>query len=138
VTLTLRPDLRELDVPMDALTEPFWEATAMGELRLPRCGRCGRFRWPPGPFCPRCNSQEVDWMPAGAANIYSYTIVPAGPDKQARVAPALIEFADAPGVRLPAAIVDSPIDSIRIGAPVTLDFSPARNAEMPVFRITAR
>lgn len=132
MTVTARPDLSRLDIPMDAWTTPFWQATSRGELVLPRCGGCGRFRWPPGPFCPRCHSQQVDWVPGGEASVYSYTLTP---DGEAIIAPALIEFADAPGVRLPAAIVETEVALIRIGAPAILDFSPAGNNAVPVFRI---
>ena len=137
MTITARPDLSALEVPIDAWTEPFWQATAEGALRLPRCGACEKFRWPPGPFCPACHSQSVEWMPAGEARVYSFALVPAGVDKQDLVAPALIEFAAAPGVRLPAAIVETPVAAICIGAVARMELSPARNAMVPVFRIEA-
>jgi uncharacterized OB-fold protein len=130
VSRTARPDLSALEIPMDAWTEPFWAATARGELLLPRCGECGRFRWPVGPFCPACHSQALDWVPAGDASVYSYTLVP---DGDAIVAPALIAFAAAPGIRIPAAIVETEVSAIRIGAILTVDFSTAKNAQVPVF-----
>lgn len=40
----------------------FWEYTARRELRLQRCGACGRFRYPPAPCCPECHSDAVDWV----------------------------------------------------------------------------
>ena len=133
--ITSRPDLSQLDVPMNVWTEPFWKATAEGKMRFPRCGRCSRFRWPPGPFCPACHSQTVEWVPGGEARIYSFTIVPAGDNKDLVIAPALIAFADAPGIRLPAAIVETPIEAIHIGAVVAVEMSPALNALLPVFKI---
>lgn len=131
------PDLSALDIPMDTWTQPFWAGTAQGKLLLPRCGACHRFRWPPGPFCPHCQSQAVEWLPAGAARVYSFTIVhPRGPADQPRThVPALIEFPEAGGVRILAAIVDTPLAKIRIGAELTLGWSPAANATVPVFRI---
>jgi uncharacterized OB-fold protein len=77
-------------------------------------------------------------MPSGEARIYSFTIVPAGADKELLVAPALIEFTGTPGIRLPAAIVETPVEAIRIGAVVTMELSPTRNAFMPVFKIDAK
>ena len=67
--VTSAPDIRGLEVPTDAWTQPFWDAAAQGHLRFPRCAECGRFRWPPGPFCPACQSQAVQWVaPPGVAH----------------------------------------------------------------------
>lgn len=136
------PDVSGIEVPIDAWTEPFWAAAAEGELRLVRCAGCRRYRWPPGPFCPHCQSQQTEWTPAGPARLYSFTVVreAARDDRAAQVqvqVPALVEFPDADGVRLVAAIVDAPLDQIRIGAALTLAWSQAANARIPVFRLAA-
>ena len=135
------PDLTALEVPMDAWTQPFWEAAAQSNLLLPRCAACHHFRWPPGPFCPHCQSQLTHWAEPGVARVYSFTIVrephAPGADRPAPRAPALIEFPDADGVRILAAIVDTPLESIRIGAEVSLGWSQAANVAMPVFSIRA-
>ena len=60
-----RPDIAQLVVPADAWTLPFWDAARDHRLILPNCGVCGRYRWPPGPFCPACHSQAVVWADAG-------------------------------------------------------------------------
>jgi uncharacterized protein len=137
--ISARPDISTLDVPMDAWTEPFWAAAAAEKFLLPRCGSCQHFRWPPGPFCPVCHSQHVEWCSAGEGRVYSFTLVRGATTDasgQAQIfAPALIEFSAAGGVRIPAAIVDSPIDSICIGAAVAVNWSQAANAVVPVFRI---
>jgi uncharacterized protein len=136
---SVAPDLKGVEVVMDAWTEPFWQAAASGTLLLPRCADCARFRWPPGPFCPQCQSQRTEWVPPGSARIYTFTILriaPGGGGTQLRVqVPALIEFPDAGGTRFPAAIVDTPLAAIRIGAQLALGWSPAANARVPVFRV---
>lgn len=137
--VTSAPDIRALQIPTDAWTQPFWDATAAGELRLPRCADCGRFRWPPGPFCPACRSQNLQWVAPGAARIYSYTLLrePSETDGTFRViAPALVEFAGVDHVRLLAAIVDTPLDEIRIGAGLSVQWARAADATVPVFRVT--
>jgi uncharacterized protein len=120
---------------MDAWTAPFWAATAERKLLLSRCGACLRFRWPPGPFCPTCHSQQLDWVPAGAARVFSYTLVRSvgANGEQRLIVPALIEFPECDGLRLPAAIVDTPEHAIGIGAPLLLAWSQARSAAVPVF-----
>jgi uncharacterized protein len=136
------PDLSKLDVPTDRWTQPFWDAASRGELVLPRCGECGAFRWPPGPFCPRCRSQEVAWAPAGEARLYSYTLVrqkpSTGDEAVRRVAPALVEFPACDGVRIMAAIVDTPAEAIRIGARLELRWAAAGGAQVPQFAVVSQ
>jgi uncharacterized protein len=131
------PRLDDLEVPMDSWTLPFWEATAVRRLLMPRCADCGRFRWPPGPFCPACQSQLVEWCPAGEGRVSSFTIIRQAADgeKPRALVPALIEFPDAGGIRLLAPIVDTPLKSLCIGAKVVLGWSQAANATLPVFRV---
>lgn len=131
------PLVAELSIPIDSWTKPFWDAAAEHRLVLPACGDCGTFRWPPGPFCPQCQSQSVDWKPAGVGRIYSYTTVrPKTRDGEAVLhIPALVEFPDAGGVRLLAAIVGTTPEAIHIGAAVEPDWITAANAEVPIFRL---
>jgi hypothetical protein len=133
--VTAAPDIADLEIPADAWTQPFWDAASEGVLLLPACAECGRFRWPPGPFCPHCRSQAVSWRSPGPARLYSYTIVRRQHENGTTqvVAPALVEFPDADGVRLLAAIVDTPVEQLQIGAPLRLYWSPAANAQVPVF-----
>lgn len=137
--LSMAPDLTALEIPMDAWTQPFWDGSAKGKLLLPRCSSCHRCRWPPGPFCPYCQSQQIEWVPAGVARLYSFTIVRDQLAKDAAESaprvPALIEFPAADGVRLVAAIVNTPLENILIGAEVKLGWSQAANASVPVFSI---
>jgi uncharacterized OB-fold protein len=133
------PDCSSLEIPADLWTQPFWDAAAAHTLLMPRCGDCGRFRWPPGPFCPACHSQRVEWVPPGRARIYSFTLIPESVKEAGQaprvLAPALVEFDDAPGVRLVASIVDAPLDVITIGAELKVGWIQAADAAVPVFRM---
>ena len=54
--------------------DPYWEALAAGEFRLPRCAGCGRWTWPAHWRCGQCGSWEFRWNavePAGT--VYSWT-----------------------------------------------------------------
>ena len=137
VEISAAPDIGDLEIPKDAWTQPFWEAAERGELLLPQCANCGHYRWPPGPFCPRCHSQAVSWTPAGSGQIYSFTILreKTENDVMRATVPALIEFPAAGGIRLVAAIVETPIKQIRIGAPVQPSWSQALDAKIPIFRV---
>ncbi len=136
---SITPDLSALEIPMDVWSEPYWAAAAEHRLILPRCGECGTFRWPAGPFCPECQSQAVEWVAPGQGSIYSFTILPAPvADKDAppnaRI-PALVTFEGAPGVRLVSVLIDAQPEDVRIDAPVEMDWLPAANATVPVFRL---
>ena len=134
-----RPDIAQLVVPADAWTLPFWDAARDHRLILPNCGVCGQYRWPPGPFCPACHSQAVVWTDAGDGFVFSFTIIPGKPQDDGKASPALvpslIEFPVAGGVRLLAAVVDSPIDDICIGAKVSPVWVAARDAIVPMFKL---
>ena len=133
---SIAPNISGMDIPMDAWTQPFWDAAAVGRLLVPRCADCGCFRWPPGPFCPDCQSQRTDWVPAGPASLYTYTILRGREEGAAPVVPGLAEFPEAGGIRIPAAIVDTPLSTLRIGAALNLGWSQAANAQVPVFKIS--
>lgn len=56
-------------------TQPFWDGTRAGELRLQRCDACHLTYFPPRSFCPHCASRRVSWFKAsGRATLYSYVI----------------------------------------------------------------
>jgi uncharacterized OB-fold protein len=134
---TSAPDNSTIEVPIDQWTQGFWDAAAEERLVLPRCVACGHFRWPPGPFCPRCHDQGVVWVLPGEGRVYSFTLLrPMTEDGRPLVhAPALIEFPEAGGVRIVAPIVDTPVAAIRIGAPVVLRWTSAATVMLPLFTI---
>ena len=131
------PDISAFPLPIDQWTRPFWDACARHELVIPRCGDCDAWRWPPTPFCPKCRSQALEWLPAGPARIYSYTVLhqpgPSPEDAVRFVVPALVEFPDAGGIRLVAPIVDSPVSELAIGKALTLRWTPKEQTNVPTF-----
>ncbi|MEU2154656.1 OB-fold domain-containing protein [Streptomyces sp. NPDC019396] len=115
---------------------PFWEYTALGELRVQCCSSCGRLRFPPRPCCPHCQSFDSHWQPmSGRGRIWSY-VLPHPPllspyAEQAPYNAVIVELADAPHIRLVGNVVadaDAGLDSVdpgrlRIGAPVRVAFT---------------
>jgi len=66
---------RPLPIPTP-FTEPFWEGTRIGELRVQCCNDCGQWRWTPQQACPRCLSENTEWRATrGTGELYSYTVV---------------------------------------------------------------
>ncbi|AQZ69689.1 Bll2959 protein [[Actinomadura] parvosata subsp. kistnae] len=91
-------------------TQPFWDGTAAGELRIQRCEPCARHYFYPRPRCPRCGGDQVEWVRAsGRATLYSYVINhrPApGFEDDAPYAIAVVELEE--GVRMMTNIVGVP------------------------------
>lgn len=137
-TKSICPDYSTLEIAMDAWSEPFWQAGAEGRVLMQKCSHCGTFRWPAGPFCPRCHEQGVEWVPPGQARIYSFTVVPVpGADKETPPnwrMPTVVEFDEAPGVRLVSVLVGADPKTAAIGDPVEIAWRPAANGVVPVFQ----
>ncbi len=136
---SITPDFSAMEIPMDSWSEPYWAAAAQHQLQFPQCESCGSFRWPAGPFCPECRSQDVAWVAAGQGRIYSFTILPVavaeGDEPRFRI-PALVTFDGIAGVRLVSVLIDAAQTDVQIDAAVEMDWLPALNATVPVFRIS--
>ncbi|HXH21006.1 MAG TPA: Zn-ribbon domain-containing OB-fold protein [Dehalococcoidia bacterium] len=69
----------EYPKPLPQLTDdngPYLEGLRERELRLQRCGACGRYRYPPARFCPHCLSEEASWeVASGRGTLYSFIVV---------------------------------------------------------------
>lgn len=128
----------------DQWTEPFWEAARAHRLVAPRCSACGLHRFPPTPFCPRCQAQGLDWVSlSGVGKVYSYTIVVRAviPEMEPHLpyVPAVIELPDAQGCRLISNIVDAPLEDIRVGCEVHVVWDHVREGVVvPRFALGAR
>jgi uncharacterized protein len=124
----------------DHITEHFWRRCAEHELAFQRCSQCGTFRHPPGPRCHECRSAEFEWSPvAGNATVYSFTIVTHGVHallmEKLPYNVVLVEFADAPGVRLISNVVDAGPEELEVGMQLQLaweDLAPGK--ALPRFR----
>lgn len=119
---------------------PFWDFCEKEELRFQRCGDCGRHRMPPSPFCPHCQSQAVEWVPAPeAAELFSFTVVhhPAHPEIKVALPynVAIVIFPDCDDVRLISNVVDAAPGEMAIGMPLRLTWETAGNGrKVPRFR----
>jgi uncharacterized OB-fold protein len=105
-------------------TEPFWEGTRAGELRIQRCDECGRWRWTPQLACPECLSERCTWVASsGRGKVYSYTVVHRAVDPAAFEAPyilAVVELEEGP--HLLTNLVDCSLADVRVDLPVEVRF----------------
>jgi uncharacterized OB-fold protein len=118
-------------------TEPFWQAAKERQLVAPQCSDCGSFRLPPTPFCPNCQSKNVNWVQlSGAATVYSFAVVHGIPGMpELTLVPAVVDLPDAPGARLVSNVIDIPPSEVTIGMTLRVDFSPIADGWLlPVFR----
>ena len=117
---------------------PFWESAHEGVFRLPRCGDCAAWHWPPGPVCPTCFSGRIGWEEAqGHGMVSTWTVVHQDwfPAFRNDIPYAVAQIELAEGVRLTANIVDCPADKLRVGLPVEVVFDRVTEAlTLPRFR----
>ena len=115
-----------LPAPAPSMDErPVWEHCARQRLTFQRCADGARFRHPPIPVCPHCQSTRHEWAEAPqTGEVYTYTIVhhPAHPD----IGPHLpynvvvVAFPECDGVRLVSNVIDVPPEELRVGLRVRL------------------
>ena len=113
---------------------------AEGRLTGARCLECGELTLPPKPFCPRCHAgrmEAVDFSGDGKVAGFTSVFVP-GPDMAAKgygkrnpYIAALVTLAEGPGVaaRIAAPDPSAPNGGVRVGMPVTADFTTEADDE---------
>jgi uncharacterized OB-fold protein len=125
--------------PMPEVTpvnRPFWDGTAIGELRIRICKACGeRFRFV-SEWCPACWSTDLGWQVAsGRGKVTAMTVVQMAPYESvaARVpyVLALIELAEGPTMM--SNVVDCDPGTVTIGMPVQVTFEERGELRLPQF-----
>jgi uncharacterized protein len=118
-------------------TQPFWDGTAAGELRVQRCLACARHYFYPRPICPHCGSDAVEWVTvSGRATLYSYVIShrPApGFAGEGPYAIAVVELDE--GVRMMTNIVGTEIrpEALELDMPLRVVFERRGDVHLPLF-----
>jgi uncharacterized OB-fold protein len=114
----------------------FWDGTAAGELRIPRCNACGALRFPPGPACQHCDAYDRGHVvAAGTGTVFSYVVHrhPPVPGKELPIVIALIDLDE--GVRMVGEVIDVPAEEIAIGMRLRVDFNRIDDdLTLPVWR----
>ena len=54
-------DYRKPLPTLDHLSRPFWDLARQGKLSVQRCTACGHRQFPPGPVCPACLGDKLEW-----------------------------------------------------------------------------
>ncbi len=126
--LKFKPQTPDAERPTKVQPPPidsafFWEGVEAGELRIQRCGGCGKLRHPPRPMCPRCLCLEHDHVVAsGNGEVYSY-VVHHRPEVPGRDHPfAVVLVALEEGTRIVGNVVGCAPSDVHIGMPVRVVF----------------
>jgi uncharacterized OB-fold protein len=120
-----------------ALTQPYWDGTAQGELRIQHCAACGKPRHYPRYICDACHAFDVTWKAvSGRGTVHSWTIAhhafhPGFTDDL----PYTLVTVDLPeGVRALGRFSDRMGEGLRLGLPVKVSFEPGGGGfALPVF-----
>ncbi len=119
-------------------TKPFWDGCREGKFLIPRCRICGTARWPPGPMCPVCRSDETRWaLATGSGQLYSWVIVhhPANAEMAESVPYAVGLIALAEGIRVVGNVHGCQPEELVDGLRVELFFEEAADGfRLPNFR----
>ena len=128
----MRPDFPLPDTDWEPARE-FWAGAAHDELRIPRCGSCGRLCWYPRKRCRACDGESFTWdRMSGRATLFSWVVVthaflPQFADLVPFV-PALVALDEDPSVRLATRMVDCEANDLDFEMPVEVTFRPIRFA----------
>jgi uncharacterized OB-fold protein len=125
--------------PVDAQSRGYWEACNQGRLVLQTCQACGHVQHYHRILCARCGADRLDDIDAaGTGTVRSFTVirraVSSAFDADVPYVVALIELSEGPTMM--SNLVESPLESIRIGEPVELTFERrTEEINVPQFRL---
>lgn len=126
---------------LDELTAPFWQHADRAVLAIQRCSKCRGYYHPPVAVCPACLTSDMAFEPvSGRGTVYAYTITHDArqPVFQAMqpYAVVVVELEEQPGLFLLSNMPGTPLDDIRVGASVVVDFEPLGGVHrLPQFRL---
>ena len=110
----------------------FNQYLAEHKLMATRCAKCGGVYVPPRAICPKCHSQEIEWVEtSGKGKLAAFTVIYSGPtfmveqgfDRKNPYVSGIVELEE--GVHISARITGmdpSKPAEIGIGAPLAVDF----------------
>jgi len=136
VTTMLGVPVQDLpDARPTALSRPFWQGCARGELLFQRCAECAAIAFPPAQTCRSCLSPALTWeKSAGLARLYSWTVVwrPVTPAFTAPYAPAIVDVAE--GFQLVTNLIHVAVEELTIDMALAVTFRQAGALHLPYFQ----
>jgi uncharacterized OB-fold protein len=119
------------------VTTPFWDACRRRQLLLQHCSSCDMNIFYPRNICSHCGSRKLRWLTAsGRGRLYTYTVARRATHRllESRLpyVIAIVELDEGP--MMTSTIVDTQVDSLRIGQALQVDYEDFDEISIPVFR----
>lgn len=108
-------------------TEAYWAGAQEGRLLVEQCASCQAFSFPPRGVCRQCRARVMNTIEiTGSGVVYSYTVNHQRwlPDLEVPYAVVLVEFPEAPGVRVVGRVRGCAPEDVAIGMMVDVGFEP--------------
>jgi len=104
--------------------EQFYKSISQKKLMGGKCRKCGKIHLPPRPLCDKCLSTEFEWVELPrTGRLLTYTIIHVAPTQFQNMAPYAVGIVQLEnGVKIPGMIKDAPLDKIRVGMQLKMEF----------------
>ena len=124
---------------LPALTRPYWEAAARGELAIQRCRSCQRWIHFPEPICPACGGSDLGFEPvSGQGVVETFSVIHRSfvPEFAERTpyAIAWIGLPEQPGLRVFGNVTGCDPEEVAIGMEVEVWFEQRDGQVLPNFK----
>jgi hypothetical protein len=118
-------DFFPLEGPDQTRLSRFFDRLREGRLSTTRCARDDLLHWPPRVACPKCHTEELEWVDLPQhGHVYAFSAVlvgaPLGMEDDVPFAVGLVDLDGAP-LRLFGRIEGKPWNALRIGEPVRVE-----------------
>ena len=114
----------------------FWTSGQDGHLRIQRCQACLSYLHPPGPICPYCHSREIEVVDvSGHGTVVAFTVNNHQwlPGMVPPYVIAIVALDEDDRVRITSNVIKCPIDQVRIGMRVQVEFEEQGDVWLPLF-----
>ncbi|AIT79849.1 DNA-binding protein [Novosphingobium pentaromativorans US6-1] len=126
---------------LDEENKAFWTGGERGELMIVRCSGCEHYIHPPRPRCHLCGSSAVAPVPvSGRGKVKSFTINAQAwmPGLKIPYVVAAVELDEQERLYVFSNIVGCPVQDVRSGMPVEVEFENIEDVWIPLFHPVER
>jgi uncharacterized OB-fold protein len=104
--------------------EQFYKNIGQKKLTGGKCRKCGKIHVPPRPLCDKCLSMEFEWVELPqVGKLLTYTVIHVAPPQFQSMVPYAVGIVQMEnGVKLPGIIKNTPLEKIRIGMLLKMEF----------------
>ena len=111
--------------------EQFYKNISQKRLMGGKCRKCGKIHLPPRPLCDKCLSTEFEWVELPkTGRLLTYTIIHVAPPQFQNMTPYAVGIVQLEnGVKIPGMIKDVPLDKIRVGMSLKMEFEETQQTQ---------